>query len=114
MEFGTTIGDVKGLSEGSIPPFPAKNQRVESLRVPNAGTWATIEGRLGAYISTPYITTPRSSFIVIFLANPEPQLLAPSLREDPSLVQGKSCTRTGLLTRASHDLSSLTSPSSLT
>ena len=25
---GTTIGDLKGLSRGCIPPFPTKNQRV--------------------------------------------------------------------------------------
>ena len=25
---GTTIGDLKRLSSGSIPPFPTKNQRV--------------------------------------------------------------------------------------
>ena len=28
---GTTKGDLKGLSQGSIPPFPTKNQRVSSL-----------------------------------------------------------------------------------
>ena len=25
-EIGSTIGDQKGLAEGSIPPFPTKNQ----------------------------------------------------------------------------------------
>ena len=27
--FGTSIGDLKGLSLGSIPPFPTKNQGVK-------------------------------------------------------------------------------------
>ena len=27
-DFGTTIKDLKGLSEGCIPPFPTKNQGV--------------------------------------------------------------------------------------
>ena len=31
--FGTTIGDLKGLSKGSIPPFPTKNQGVFGFRV---------------------------------------------------------------------------------
>ena len=31
---GTTIGDLKGLSKGSIPPFPTKNQGVFWSEVP--------------------------------------------------------------------------------
>ena len=34
----TTIGDLKGLSQGSIPPFPTKNQGEGSLN-PNSGTF---------------------------------------------------------------------------
>ena len=29
---GTTIGDLKGLSQGSIPPFPTKNQGVNQAQ----------------------------------------------------------------------------------